>query len=95
MPRENVGIMIQPQVQGRAFRIECDLFHSESEKERFGKCAKEAEQALFAAGAFFDRPYGELPSLVYQDDPAGVQALKKLKSVFDPKGILNPGKLCF
>ena len=95
MPRENVGIMIQPQVQGRAFRIECDLFHPESEKERFGKCAKEAEQALFAAGAFFDRPYGDLPSLVYQADPAGVQALKKLKSVFDPKGILNPGKLCF
>ncbi len=95
LPRENVGILIQPQVQGRAFRIECDLFHAESEKEIFENCARETEQALFAAGAFFDRPYGELPSLVYQDDPAGVQALKKLKSVFDPKGILNPGKLCF
>ncbi len=95
LPRENVGIIIQPQVQGRAFRIECDLFHSESEKEMFENCALEGEKALFAAGAYFDRPYGKLPSLVYQTDPVGVQALKKVKSVFDPKGILNPGKLCF
>ena len=53
-----------------------------------------AAPALMALGAYFDRPYGRLPELVYTE-PGGVDAIRRLEAVFDPAGILNPGKLCF
>ena len=84
------GLTLQPQVQGRAWRIEADL-----------DGAAEAADALFAAapelmrlGAYFDRPYGRLPELVYTE-PTATDAIRRLKKVFDPYNILNPGKLCF
>ena len=90
------GILLQPQVQGRAFRVECDLFPGEGEA-----AAAEAEEALFRLarelmplGAYYDRPYGRLPELVY-GEPVSLDAIRRLKKIFDPDGILNPGKLCF
>jgi FAD/FMN-containing dehydrogenase len=84
------GLTLQPQVQGRAWRVEADL-----------DGGAEAAEALFAAapelmrlGAYFDRPYGRLPELVYTD-PTATAYMCRLKKVFDPQGILNPGKLCF
>jgi FAD/FMN-containing dehydrogenase len=47
------------------------------------------------SGAFFSRPYGPWAPMVYARDRNGAQMLQRLKSVFDPAGILNPGKLCF
>ncbi|MCF0121020.1 MAG: FAD-binding oxidoreductase, partial [Oscillospiraceae bacterium] len=49
---------------------------------------------LISSGAYFDRPYGRLTELVYTD-PVTVEGMRKLKKIFDPDGILNPGKLCF
>jgi FAD/FMN-containing dehydrogenase len=46
-------------------------------------------------GAFFSRPYGGWAKIVYARYPDGVKALRKLKDIFDPNNILNPGKLCF
>ena len=90
------GLTVQPQVQGRAVRIECDLRFADQPGE-----AEKNENALFDlakklqnAGAYFDRPYGRLTELVY-GDPVSVEAMRKLKTIFDPDGILNPGKLCF
>ena len=90
------GILLQPQVQGRAFRVECDLFPGEGEA-----AAAEAEEALFRLarelmplGAYYDRPYGRLPELIYTE-PVSLDAIRRLKKIFDPDGILNPGKLCF
>ena len=84
------GLTLQPQVQGRAWRMEADL-----------DGAADAADALFAAapelmglGAYFDRPYGRLPELVYAE-PKATEAIRRLKKVFDPYHILNPGKLCF
>ena len=90
---EDLGVIIQPQVQGRAFRVEFELMHDGDEAvfER----AWEAEKSLFAAGAFFDRPYGKLSELVYPEDSNEVDIMRKMKKLFDPNGILNPGKLCF
>lgn len=90
------GLTVQPQVQGRAFRIECNLRF-----EDLPGAAEKQEDALFAlaeqlagAGAYFDRPYGKLTGLVY-GDPVSVEAMRKVKRIFDPDGILNPGKLCY
>lgn len=92
----DAGITIQPQVQGRAFRVECDLRFEDKpglaeEKERL---LFESAKELAKAGAYFDRPYGRLTELVY-DEPVAVNAMRKLKTIFDPDNILNPGKLCF
>ena len=46
-------------------------------------------------GGFFSRPYGSLADRVYEKCPDTVSALKKVKDILDPQGILNPGKLCF
>jgi FAD/FMN-containing dehydrogenase len=46
-------------------------------------------------GAFFSRPYGENARMVFNRDGANVEVLKKVKAVFDPNNIMNPGKLCF
>lgn len=90
-----VGITVQPQAQGRAFRIECDVFCSEEKlAEIEDKCA-DVERLLLEEGAYFDRPYGEIAKLVYSADPVGTDALRKVKAIFDPDNILNPGKLCF
>jgi hypothetical protein len=50
---------------------------------------------LMAAGAYFSRPYGSWAQPVYNRDAAARDALRKVKAIFDPAGVLNPGKLCF
>ena len=95
-PAEDLGLTLQPQVQGRAFRVEADLFCPEETLEKTRLLADSAEAALFAQGALFDRPYTPaLSKLVFSADPVATSAQKKLKNVFDPSGIFNPGKLCF
>ena len=48
-----------------------------------------------ARGAFFSRPYGELVEIAYQRSRDTAEMQKKVKGIFDPNSILNPGKLCF
>ena len=40
-------------------------------------------------------PYGSWAQPVYNRDAAARDALRKVKAIFDPAGVLNPGKLCF
>jgi FAD/FMN-containing dehydrogenase len=54
-----------------------------------------ASQALLDQGAFFSRPYGPWAKMAYSQDAPTVRVLKKLKAIFDPNNIMNPGKLCF
>lgn len=92
------GIFIQPQVQGRAFRVMLDLYHDASdpgENRSARQVLFETEQALLERGAYFDSPKGPIAEKVFQKDPAGTEALKKLKKIFDPSGIFCPGRLCF
>jgi FAD/FMN-containing dehydrogenase len=55
----------------------------------------DASRTLMDSGAYFSRPYGAWADMVYGRYDEGAAALKKLKSIFDPMNILNPGKLCF
>ncbi len=95
---ESVGAYIQPCVQGRGCHSEFDLFFDDTdsrETELVREMFFEASRELMAGGAFFSRPYGPWASMVYGEYGEGVAALRKLKDIFDPKYILNPGKLCF
>jgi hypothetical protein len=94
----DIGAYIQPMVQGRGCHCEFNLFYDGSDPIGCGEVNKlftEASETLIDSGAFFSRPYGEWAEMVYRRCPEQVQALKKLKDIFDPHHIFNPGKLCF
>lgn len=92
----NVGFTVLPQVLGRAFRIECDLLPAAepAAAEQADRQILSAARELLDAGAVFERPYGQLRELVYGDALA-TDAMRRLKQLFDPDNVLNPGKLCF
>ena len=52
-------------------------------------------EELLEMGALFTRPYGDLSDLVYERMGSYAAALTKVKRLFDPHNIMNPGKLCF
>ncbi len=90
----DLGITIQPQVQGRAYRLEANVFFDGGAPELPEQVLADILPELHGNGAFFDRPYGAMARLVYRDS-VSTEALRKLKAIYDPDGILNPGKLCF
>jgi FAD/FMN-containing dehydrogenase len=59
------------------------------------KINREAALELMDAGAFFSRPYGEIADIVYDRAASYTMTLRRVKKVFDPKNIMNPGNLCF
>lgn len=97
-PWENVGAYVQPCVQGRGYHTEFDIYCDENDSAEMAVVRDlflEASEALMAGGAFFSRPYEPWSEMVYRGYGEGVAALRKLKGIFDPHDILNPGKLCF
>ncbi len=95
---ENIGIYIQPIQQGRNCHIEFTMMYDPSdpkEAEGVQKMFKNTSQTLMDMGGFFSRPYGIWSDMAYHKCPDTVNALKKVKGILDPKGIMNPGKLCF
>lgn len=95
---DDIGCYIQPMVQGRGCHCEFSLPCNQSDADEaaeVGKLFMEASEILMKNGAFFSRPYGPWADMVYSRHTEGVVALRKLKGIFDPNNILNPGKLCF
>ena len=97
-PVEDIGVYVQPIQQGRNVHLEFNLMYDADQP-----AAVRQARALFEAasrrfmdmGGFFNRPYGLWSELAYARCPDTVAALRKVKSIFDPNGIMNPGKLCF
>ncbi|HMK93690.1 MAG TPA: FAD-linked oxidase C-terminal domain-containing protein, partial [Thermoleophilia bacterium] len=95
---EDVGVYIQPQHQGVTHHVEFSLPYEAGDADTAaGMRDLTADLAtnLMAAGAYFSRPYGAWAQPVYNRDAAARDALRKVKAIFDPAGVLNPGKLCF
>ncbi len=94
----DLGIYIQPIVQGSNVHCEFNLFYdpeNRREADRVKELAGRATRELMARGAFFSRPYAENTLDIMNRDTATVNTLKKVKSILDPDNIMNPGKLCF
>ena len=67
----------------------------ESDLEELSLKGIKAIVALMENGAFFSRPYDLLAETIINRDGASRDAFRKLKAIFDPANIMNPGKLCF
>jgi FAD/FMN-containing dehydrogenase len=97
-PLEKMGVYIQPIVQGTGCHCEFNLYYDparSSEAEATRELASRGAEELAGMGGFFSRPYGPWKEIAYRRAP-GTQAMqRKVKQIFDPKEILNPGKLCF
>ncbi|MFX0140331.1 MAG: FAD-binding protein [Candidatus Hodarchaeota archaeon] len=95
----NLGIYIQPINQGTAYHCEFDIYYNPHDKEEtlnFKEKFLRTSINLMNSGAFFNRPYGLWAKEVYKRHEDSTQdALKKVKRIFDPNNVLNPGVLCF
>ncbi len=94
----NLGIYIQPVVQGTGCHCEFNLsfdFGNPIELDRVKTLSASATKELMARGAFFSRPYGENTGTIVNRDAATVAVLNKIKKIFDPNNVMNPGKAGF
>ncbi len=97
-PVSDMGVYIQPVVQGTGYHCEFNLFYDTEntrETSRVRELSLTATKGLMNMGAFFSRPYGETRNMIFNRDAASVAVLKKFKNIFDPNNIMNPGKVCY
>jgi FAD/FMN-containing dehydrogenase len=97
-PVADIGSYIQPIEHNRACQVEFTFFYDDKDAEatqRIADLYREAAKALISEGALFTRPYGDLAPMVYERAANYVMALKRVKKIFDPNNIMNPGNLCF
>jgi FAD/FMN-containing dehydrogenase len=94
----DMGIYLQPIVQGTNCHVEFNLFYdpaSAKDAGRVKELSAKAVKSLECKGAFFSRPYGETTPLVVNRDAATADAMRRVKSILDPNNVMNPGKLYF
>ena len=97
-PASELGIYLQPIVQGSNCHCEFNLFYNPenpAELNRVKELSVRAVDSLMATGAFFSRPYDRSARMIVNRDAAYVDALNRVKEIVDPNRVMNPGKLCF
>jgi hypothetical protein len=94
----DIGVYIQPAHQGVCCHCEFILpvnYKNQSEVHRVRDLFTQSSTSLFRQGAYFSRPYGIWADMVYNSDAMTKDVTQKVKKIFDPNNVLNPGKLCF
>jgi FAD/FMN-containing dehydrogenase len=97
-PATDLGVYLQPAVQGTSVHCEFNLFYNAedaTESRSIKNLSAVATKALLNNGAFFSRPYGDNTRLIVNRDSASVTIFNRLKNIFDPNHIMNPGKVCW
>lgn len=97
-PVTDIGSYIQPIEHNRACQVEFSFFYDPEDAHEKGFVAelyRDAAITMLNEGAFFTRPYGELAPIIYDRAANYTMTLKRVKKLFDPKNIMNPGNLCF
>ena len=95
-PASDIGVYVQPVHYGSAYHV-CFTIPYDPNSAKDTKLAKElfdrASVELAQAGAYYSRPHGPWARIQLNKDAMGNETLKKLKGIFDPNGVMNPGKL--
>ncbi|MBN2324970.1 MAG: FAD-binding oxidoreductase [Spirochaetes bacterium] len=97
-PAERIGVYLQPVHQGVGCHCEFIIpFDPDSRMDtrKTEELIRKSSLRLSDQGAFFSRPYGIWADMVYDRDAGTKTATKKIKEIFDPNNVMNPGKLCF
>lgn len=97
-PLKQLGVYIQPIVQGTSCHCEFNLYFDPADAsvgEMVNKLETAAVELLEEAGAFFARPYPGWTETAYRRSADTAAMQRKVKDIFDPNWVLNPGKLCF
>lgn len=97
-PIPDIGVYLQPVHQGVGCHCEFILpFERENQAEvlRTEALFRDASHRLFKQKAYFSRPYGIWANMVYNADARTMIVTRKMKEIFDPNNVMNPGKLCF
>lgn len=96
---EDLGVYIQAINQGTSYHCEFDIYYDQKDEEALKSVNTkflDLSIKLMDKGAFFNRPYGLWAKEVFKRHAESTSiALKKVKKIFDPNNILNPGVLCF
>lgn len=89
----DIAVIIQPKFMGCSCRVEFVLPYDDADEEQLRALFETASKQLCDMGGFFSRPYGKMGKIQLNKDAHGAAVLGKLKGIFDPNGIMNPGKL--
>nr|WP_320132682.1 FAD-binding oxidoreductase [uncultured Holophaga sp.] len=95
-PVEDIGIYLQPINMGVACHCEFILPYDPAcprESARMKQLFTEASETFAGMGAYYSRPHGIWARLQLNKDAQSTMTLRKIKGIFDPKGVMNPGKL--
>jgi FAD/FMN-containing dehydrogenase len=95
-PATDLGVYLQPTVQGTSVHCEFNLFYDAQDvvaSQKVKDLSAASTKALLNNGAFFSRPYGDNTRLIVNRDGMSVAYLNRLKNIFDPNRIMNPGKV--
>jgi FAD/FMN-containing dehydrogenase len=93
-----MGIYLQPVNRGVGCHCEFSLPYDPGDHREAAKIQRFINQSceeLINQRAYFSRPYGSWAETTYNRDAESTIVLRKIKKIFDPNNVMNPGKLCF
>ena len=94
--QRNIGVYLQPENMGTSYHCSFTLPFDSEDSAEFARTEclfTEASEKFSQMGAYYFRPYGIWSKLQLSRDAESYHVLQQLREIFDPNGIMNPGKL--
>jgi FAD/FMN-containing dehydrogenase len=94
----DIAVYLQPVHQGVGCHCEFILpFDPQDagDRQKAVELFREASHRLFRQKAYFSRPYGIWAGMVFNADARTTIVTQRVRRIFDPGQVMNPGKLCF